>query len=1226
MNFKRLLLFLAAPLALVMSSCEPEGPVYTTPSISITDADGAEVTAVNFSAEEGSATITITATRGWSISKQATWLGVTPSTHTNDTMEEQSVDVKITVGPNDGDPRTETLKVVMDKIEKNITVAQAGEGQTVLGDDLYYDNFDKTSAKTDASGYWPYMSAEYGNPTPENQSGVTYASNNVTVRNNSNSNGDFSDCKDVASGVNNIFFGKTPNYLTINGISLAELEGNALTMTFVTEKYSKDNGSTFTESEFHVYISGDGAKWSEIDYTFAGTADGRWNVATAQFNLKEVPESVSLAFIVDVASSYRLDDVKLTAGGGGAEIDLSQGEALDIEAGGGNQGGATEPDPNAEQITVAEFIERADTATTYQLTGTISGNINTTYGNFDLVDESGSIYIYGLKDASGANVNWSAKGLNKGDVITVQGKYFFYAEGNKHEIKDALYISHTDGEDEGGSDTPIVAEGAYASDAAFVCATDDSTNAAYGLGATTLNGNAATGFKLGKSKQEGKFTSKAIGVEGDKYLNFYAVSWGAGGDKTIYFRVNGGEVISQDIKADSGAANNAPYNDITPDATDLYSVKLTGLSASDVIEFSTNAAFDCAATSDYATRAIFFGVKLTDEPVGEGGGNQGGEEPDPEDPEDPETPEEPTVATIASIVALGEGATVAEGTFVEGVVISNSELNNLTSKKGLYIQDETAGLQFYCGANHSFKFGDKVKVDLSGQKIATYNGAVQISGTALDKFEVLSSGNAVEAKTVTMADFLANKYEGQYIALEGVQVVDADLAKTWVVGGKHTSVNMEDAEGNAFVVFSSSYASYGANTVAQGSGTIKGISSINNGTMQIIFAQATDYAGLTGERFGDDNTGEEPEDPEEPTIAKLTIAEFLAKEKDENVWYELTGVVKNIVNTTYGNFDLVDANGDKVYVYGLTATKVSSNDKSFSSLGIVDGDTITLIGVRDDYKGTAQVNGPAYLVSHEVNNTPRIISLSQTSLSYTADGGEKTVQVTTAGEGGTLAATTAAEWLTVSAADGVVTVVAAANEGEAREAEVTVTFGEDSVVVAVAQAAKPAGGAVENGKADFETISATNTQYSSGSTTAGWSYANCAVFKGGTSDNSPAFVMIGEESNRALCMNGKTSAVGTITSPDLTTGCGTLMFNYGLPFSDTKIKFRVDIMQNGAVVDTFTIENLSATKLTAYSHEEVVNVAGEFKIVFTNLSPSNSSSSNKDRTAIWNVEWTGYAE
>ena len=226
---------------------------------------------------------------------------------------------------------------------------------------------------------------------------------------------------------------------------------------------------------------------------------------------------------------------------------------------------------------------------------------------------------------------------------------------------------------------------------------------------------------------------------------------------------------------------------------------------------------------------------------------------------------EPTVATISSILALGANATIADDTFVEGVVVSNMDLNNLTSKKGLYVQDETAGLQFYLAANHEFKFGDKVKIDLSGAKVAAYNGAVQISGLALEKIQKLSSGNAVTPKTVSMADFLANKYESQYIALEGVQVVEADLAKTWgdPAGSSHTSIKMEDANGNNFVVFSSKYATYKSETVAQGSGKICGISSINNGTLQIIFAQTSDFAGLTGARLGAETPGEGGETPGE---------------------------------------------------------------------------------------------------------------------------------------------------------------------------------------------------------------------------------------------------------------------------------------------------------------------------------------------------------------------------
>lgn len=105
-----------------------------------------------------------------------------------------------------------------------------------------------------------------------------------------------------------------------------------------------------------------------------------------------------------------------------------------------------------------------------------------------------------------------------------------------------------------------------------------------------------------------------------------------------------------------------------------------------------------------------------------------------------------------------------------------------------------------------------------------------------------------------------------------------------------------------------------------------------------------------------------------PTIETITIAEFLTKADDDNTWYQLTGVVSNIANTTYGNFTLVDQNDSSVsiYVYGLTATQVSSNDKSFASLGLQEGYILTLIGTHSSYNGDPQVGGPAYYVSHEV--------------------------------------------------------------------------------------------------------------------------------------------------------------------------------------------------------------------------------------------------------------------
>ena len=101
---------------------------------------------------------------------------------------------------------------------------------------------------------------------------------------------------------------------------------------------------------------------------------------------------------------------------------------------------------------------------------------------------------------------------------------------------------------------------------------------------------------------------------------------------------------------------------------------------------------------------------------------------------------------------------------------------------------------------------------------------------------------------------------------------------------------------------------------------------------------------------------------QEGAIAEVSVADFLAA-AEGTALYKLTGVVKNMKSDVYGNFDLVDATGS-VYVYGLTATPVEKNDKSFATLGIKEGDVVTLIGTRASYNGQDQVGGPAYYVSH----------------------------------------------------------------------------------------------------------------------------------------------------------------------------------------------------------------------------------------------------------------------
>ena len=356
----------------------------------------------------------------------------------------------------------------------------------------------------------------------------------------------------------------------------------------------------------------------------------------------------------------------------------------------------------------------------------------------------------------------------------------------------------------------------------------------------------------------------------------------------------------------------------------------------------------------------------------------------------------------------------------------------------------------------------------------------------------------------------------------------------------------------------------------------------------------------------------------------ITVADFLAAPVADDVYYRLKGTITSVANTSYGNFDLTDDTGT-VYIYGLLSEDGATN-KYWAASGAKLGDDITVLVPRAVYNSTPQGKN-ARFVELVSPGTRAFYTLSTEAVDFASAGGDQVVTVSAYNTDAAVTASSDNDKFAVSVNGYNVTITSEANEVEEKvSGNVTVKVGDLATkTVKVTLAAKPAEGVVEGGQDDFHTISSTNTSYVSGTTTAGWAYVNCAIFKGGATDSSPAFVMIGDAANRALCMNGKTSAVGTITSPTFSTGCGTLKFNYGLPFADTKIKFRVDIKQNGTVVKTFNVEKSSATKYTLYSHEEVINVSGDFQIVFTNLSPSNSTS-NKDRTAVWDVEWTGYQE
>lgn len=95
-------------------------------------------------------------------------------------------------------------------------------------------------------------------------------------------------------------------------------------------------------------------------------------------------------------------------------------------------------DSPTPESTVKDVLKGVDSKT-YRVTGMCGKIINTSYGNWYMVDNEGNeLYIYGTKDASGA-YNWKKFNIAPGDLVTVEGARKTYK--STIEIEDATFIS-----------------------------------------------------------------------------------------------------------------------------------------------------------------------------------------------------------------------------------------------------------------------------------------------------------------------------------------------------------------------------------------------------------------------------------------------------------------------------------------------------------------------------------------------------------------------------------------------------------------------------------------------------------------------------------------------------------------------------------------------------------------------------------------------------------------
>ena len=363
--------------------------------------------------------------------------------------------------------------------------------------------YNETLGNADASQK-PYISDYQGwNKSGDGATSVEYAGNKTSIRSSGLTN---TDAYEGASGPNVVFFGTAPATFDINKIALAEGQTN-LKLTFGASR-SKQNedksyDNSFTPETFKVSVSSNGTNWQEITYE-------KNNGDAANFTLKKAVPELYIRFTASESSVFRLDDISLSTGYGGQEVNLEGGTTTPEEGSGTainkiinlQKGGQTKLTENMEFEAIVCGDPKVNNAS--------AGTLNLMTPNATAANEGIVLYNGALNEQIQTNFSLGdkVKVSLKADKVKL-GNYNGITQITDWEISDVTVISKNNAVVPIQTTTDKLAE--YA-----------------GMPATISN-----------------VTISEAGVWEAKTYNF--------GDLTVYFNKNATSIVGQPYKAGTGS-------------------------------------------------------------------------------------------------------------------------------------------------------------------------------------------------------------------------------------------------------------------------------------------------------------------------------------------------------------------------------------------------------------------------------------------------------------------------------------------------------------------------------------------------------------------------------------------------------------------------------------------------------------------------------------------------
>ena len=333
------------------------------------------------------------------------------------------------------------------------------------------------------------------------------------------------------------------------------------------------------------------------NYRISGTISGAINTQYGNFDVTDGTSTVYVYGCTNVAdwkdqlkagNSITIYGPKTTYTdkNGNSKIEMVDGTIEKIE------GGSTPT--TIIDISIADFLKLPDNdGNNYRIKGTVGGNINTQYGNFDVTDATGTVYVYGCSNID----QWKSKLVN-GATISIYGPKTTYTNSSTGESKIEMQNGTIESLEGGDTPTPggdITATHPFTSTLTWTVGTS-------GYDAeVVISGASYSAFKLGTSSKVGTASVKV--PAGTAKIGFYALGWS---NKAGVIEITGGGLDKKTITAatNAGVNNNSPFTITKLADSDYYTIEFSAA-------LTTEATLTFTSTSA-GYRSVVFGLNKVD--------------------------------------------------------------------------------------------------------------------------------------------------------------------------------------------------------------------------------------------------------------------------------------------------------------------------------------------------------------------------------------------------------------------------------------------------------------------------------------------------------------------------------------------------------------------------------------------------------------------------------------